>query len=158
MVFILQVDSGHIKTSITYIHSDMSVNTVNSFKWQPKSANENMLIKIKGEYLSIQLKQKRHVYSFHLFFQVREKPILLFKYKQKFTHCLWKNKSRWDTCSPPGISLALLSLFKNLWIYAACCSLEFLNCVFLCFPHWTDTTCPLHLADSNFCDSHGSAA
>lgn len=54
---------------------------------------ENTRIETTGEYaLSTQLKQKTRVEFLSSFFQVRKKPIFLFKYKQRFTHWLRKNK------------------------------------------------------------------
>lgn len=103
-------------------------------------------MEIKGECpLSIRLKQKRHVKSSHCFFQVKGKLIFLFQYKQKFTHWFWKYKPRKDNFTSAGASLAVLSLFKNLWTYASCCPLTFfffffsiasplLCCVFLTEP------------------------
>ena len=69
-----------------------------------------------------------------------------------------QDKSRMDTLASPGISLALLCLFKNLWMCASCCSLAGLNCIHLgtlYFPCWACTTIyPFLLTDSNrVCDN-----
>lgn len=120
-------------------------------------------MEIKGECpLSIQLKQKRHVKSSHCFFQVKGKLIFLFQYKQKFTHWFWKYKPRKDNFTSAGASLAVLSLFKNLWTYASCCPLTFfffffhrISLALLCLPHWARTMPAFLLTDPDlFCDNH----
>lgn len=59
MAFSLQIDSGLIKNYAVCTHSDMYSEMLTfSFNWQPQATNENMLVEIKGNTLSIQLKQR----------------------------------------------------------------------------------------------------
>ena len=139
--------------------------TINTFNRQPKTNKwEKKKKNTDGDSRrmptpSILLKQKRHAEFFSSsFFKWEEKPILLFKYKQKFTQQLRTSQVQSGHACPPGISLALLCLFKNRWMYASCCSLAGLNCIHLAklyFSHWACTTIyPFLLTDSNLvCDN-----